>query len=396
MTTERYELEDSSGTLLLENGTDNYRLDFPILVDNSTVGVTESKNFVKTLIRNIADTVGITEVAQKVTGFVKVATSFIVGVETVNNDKLRTNAYLQENGVDAFLLEDGTGIYIIDYPLKVANETVGTVESAQNIQGLLEIISDTIGLTYVNNTVKGFVKVATQFIVSVEDAINKLLTDVNVYQLEDGLGNYLLESGAGFYELDQLLVVKNATPSTVGVTETPQKVPGILKNIASQLNIVEAVNRARTMVRTVALETAGLVESINLGIRKTATTATVGLTESTNKAFNLVRTLTSTAGLVEASQYVRGLTKNVTVDTIGLTEATNFIEGIVKYIAETIGLSDLINRIKAVFISNNLGDFIGTDSKDTGIFLAIDSLDVETMTVIDSYNLGDFIIIDDN
>ena len=95
----------------------------------------------------------------------------------------------------------------------------------------------------------------------------------------------------------------------------------------------------------------------------------MGLTESTNKAFNLVRTLTSTAGLVEASQYVRGLTKNVTVDTIGLTEATNFIEGIVKYIAETIGLSDLINRIKAVFISNNLGDFIGTDSKDTGIFM---------------------------
>ena len=79
--TENFELEDGSGTILLENGTDNYRLDFPIIVKDESVGVVESSNKQIIIIKNIASTIGLTGVINKFAGFVKTATQYIVTPE---------------------------------------------------------------------------------------------------------------------------------------------------------------------------------------------------------------------------------------------------------------------------------------------------------------------------
>ena len=84
---------------------------------------------------------------------------------------------------------------------KNISSTLGITETPQNLNVIIRNIIDTIKLTTLENKVTGFVKVATQFIVSVETALNKIVSDVNVYALEDGSGNYLNEDGLGYYQL---------------------------------------------------------------------------------------------------------------------------------------------------------------------------------------------------
>lgn len=394
--TENYLLEDSSGTILLENGTDNYRLDFPILVKDESVGVTEVNQSIIVKIKNILDTVGVTESVNKFTGFVKVATQFILSLEGVNNRKTREFAYVFEDGTnDAYLLEDGTGIYLQNYPLKVTSQTVGLVEASQGTKGLLEQISEIVGLTVASQAITGFVKVATQFIATVEESINRLLTDVNVYAREDGTGSYLTEDGSGFYELNQLQILQLSN-FTVGITGANQKYLGPVKTLTDQVNVVEVINRARVMFRNAITTIVGITEASNSGvgiIRNILTT--VDLTESKDVLLALVRNASSTVGLTGTINRLRGRLQNIT-STVGLTEVRNTVTGIVKEIAETIGLTELINRIRTVFISNNIGDFISMDAVDTGTFTAIDSKNINDMTAIDSYNSGDYIIRDDD
>jgi hypothetical protein len=126
---------------------------------------------------------------------------------------------------------------------------------------IIRNIIDTIKLTTLENKVTGFVKVATQFIVSVETALNKIVSDVNVYALEDGSGNYLNEDGLGYYQLDQLLIVKIKN-SIMELTESSQKLYGALKIITDQVNVVESFDRIRDIVRNYA-DTVGITEISN-------------------------------------------------------------------------------------------------------------------------------------
>jgi hypothetical protein len=390
--TERYELEDASGTLLLENGSDNYRLDFPIFTVDENVAVQESSNKLKTIIQNVSSTLGLTEVSEYFKGLVKVATQFIVSAEETSAKKLRDLTYLIEGTNDSYELEDGSGLYRLDYPLKVDNATVGLEETAERYTGLIKIISSTILFTDVGiNYVKGFVKTVTSALVTLEDVVNTIITEVNLYLLEDGSGRYKTEEG-DYYLLDQLLIVKNAL-STVGLTELSQKVNGILHNIADLVRLEEASNRLGTIKRNI-LSTVGLTESKNLGYRITTALNTVGLNEASNRLGGLIRNVLSTVGINELSNYVRGLSKTI-LSTLGFTEQTNTISGIVQVVSSTLGLEELTNRIRTVIIDYSLGDFVATALINLNSFIVTSLEDVNDFTVVDSLNSGDFIISDD-
>lgn len=391
--TDLYLLEDGSGYYLYENN-DRAKIDQLITNNNETVGVTETTLLVK--FKNILNTVGLTEAVNHAIGFAKTATQSIVGVtESLNTKTRNQNILLEDNSNDALLLEDGSGLYLLDFLIATSNDTVGITEASNKAQGLLEIINDTVGFTDALNYVTGFFKVVTEAIVGVEYVLNKILTEINLYQLEDGSGRYELEDGAGNYELDQLLLLKYAS-STLGLTEVSNKFAGAFKNIADTVNLNETIVRARVMFRNITTSIVGLVEADNhaLNLVRTVALSTVGLTEALNKALSIT-TAATTVGLTEAVNSGRGRLQNI-AETVGLTEARNTISGIVKYISDTIGLTDVVNRIRSVFISNNTGDWIATDAIDMGNFIAMDAKDIGNMTVIDSYNSGDFKIIDDN
>ena len=399
--TENFELEDGSGTILLENGTDNYRLDFPIIVKNDDVGVVESSNKQIIIIKNIASTIGLTGVINKFAGFVKTATQYIVTPEETNNKKIREFAYVIEDGTnDAYLLEDGTGVYLQDYPLKVSNSTVQITETPQKVIGLIKYISSTIGLTEASQKVVGFVKVATQFLVSLESTIVKKISDVNYYTLESGLGSYILEDDTGYYAIDNLIIVKNINSGIVGLTDALNQINGTVHWINETVGLTEVSQRLRDMVRTLS-DTVGFNEGIVRArdlLRNVITNVQVlNPTEAVNTARVMFRNITTeNVGITEVSQRLRAIVKTFS-DTVGLVELRNFIEGIVKIpTTDIIGLTVLANRIRDVFISHNLGIFTQTDAVNIDTFTATDAINLNDMTTIASYNSGDFIIIDDD
>ena len=390
--TDNYILEDGSGVLLLEN-LDRYKQDIPLKVINNNVGVTESENRVKGI--TITNTIGLSDVSNIAKGFAKNIASTL-GLVFSNNRKTRNqNFLLEDNSNDALMLEDGSGLYLIDVLLANINENVGVTESSNKVLGLLKQIAETIEFTDSTNYVKGFVKVATQFIVSVESTINKLLTEVNTYLLEDSSGRYQTEEDTDLYLLDQLLIIR-VKDEIVELTSAFDKYLGPIKHIADTILLTETSNRAMVMLRNITTNTLGLTETNNrLSNLVRNISTTLGLTETINRLGVIKRNIASTVGLTEASNKLRGRLKNI-ADTVGITEASNIITGIVKVIVDTIGLTEAINRIRIVFISNNLGDFVVVDSTDLATFTALDSIDISDMTVIDSYNFDSFIIIDDN
>ena len=399
--TENFELEDGSGTILLENGTDNYRLDFPIIVKDESVGVVESSNKQIVIIKNIASTIGLTGVINKFAGIVKTATQYIVTPEETNNKKIREFAYVIEDGTnDAYLLEDGTGVYLQNYPLKVSNSTVQITETPQKVIGLIKYISSTIGLTEASQKVVGFVKVATQFLVSLESTIVKKISDVNYYTLESGLGSYILEDDAGYYAIDNLIIVKNINSGIVGLTDALNQINGTVHWINETVGLTESFNRLRAMVRTLS-DTVGFNEGIVRArdlLRNVITNVQVlNPTEAVNRARVMFRnTTTENVGITESLVRLRAIVKTFS-DTVGLVELRNFIEGIIKIpTTDIIGLTVLVNRIRDVFISHNLGIFTQTDAVNIDTFTATDAINLNDMTTIASYNSGDFIIIDDD
>ena len=398
--TERYELEDSSGTLLLENGTDNYRQDFPIFVVNENVDVSESSNKLIIIIKNIVDNIDLTEAVNKFKGFVKNISDTIINPEESNNRKIREFAYtLEDTNNDAYLLEDGTGIYLHDYPLRVASSTVGITHTSQKVRGIIQQLASTVGITEASQKVKGFIKNVTQKIVNLESTINKKVRSENIYAIEASTGNYLLEDGLGFYLIDNLLIVKNATQSTVGIVAGLTQINGTVHNFAETVGLIEAFNRLRDLVR-IFNETPGIVEGIVRVrdiVRNVLTNVQVlNPTEAVNRAMVMFRNTTQEIiGITEVSQRLRSIVRIIS-DTIGLTDLLNIVTGIVKEALATVGLSEVANRIRDVFISHNIGIFTSTDAVNIDTFTATDSVNLNDMTAIDSYNSGDFIIIDDD
>jgi hypothetical protein len=380
-----YLLEDSSGVLAIDQR---------IEVKASTVGVTEATG--KSWLKIFAETVGLTEVSSKVTGFVKIATQSILGLTDALTTKISEFEYQIEGTEDAYELEDGTGIYLQDYPLKVKNEVFGITEASAPIKGLLEIIASTIGLTDINNKVFGFFKVVTQSIVSFEQALNKIITEVNFYLLEDGTGNYINEDGTnGRYQLDQIVILKFIS-STLGLTEVNQRVRGILENINDTLKITEASNRARVMLRNFAAEVVGVIDTINrLGVLKRNLASTVGITETQNRLGVVIRNIASTLGLTEVSQRLKGLSRTFS-NTVGITGSNNLITGIVKIISDIVGFTELNNKIRSVFVSFNAGTFIASAGISLSNFISMASNNIDESTVINSINSGEFTIVDDD
>lgn len=384
---DKYLLEDSSGQLLIDQRVE--------VISTSTVGITEARNksWVKVLISNM----GLTDVVNTAKGFVKLASTILGLTESKNYQQTQWDYLLEDGTGFGYLTEDGAGIYIQDYPFINVSSTVGVTESSQKTLGFLKNITSTLGLTDIGiNIQTGFVKVATQFIAAVEEVNNYLLTLVNFYELEDGTGLYINEDGTGGrYELDQLQIIQ-VLVATLGLTELSQKLLGPVKHLSDTVGLTSAVNRAMVMYRNVTLATVGITETKNrLGAWIRNLSSTVGITEVSNRLGVIKRNLSSTVGLTGVNNYLRGLSRTLT-STVGLIGVNNIITGIVYNIASTIGLVEVSNKIRSVFISNNLGDFITLASISLANFFVVNSYNNEDMTGVDSYNAGNLIIRDDN
>ena len=387
-----YTLEDGSGTLYLEDGTGNYVQEAPVKVFNETVGIVETKSRLGVLFRWISETVGLSEVNEAYNVIKKVVSSTLGLSETPLKEITTLNLLLEGLNAEHYQLEDGTGGYHLEVPVYVVNSTVGLTEQKNQINTIIRNIAEIIGLTVLPNYVTGAVKVVTQFVVSVESTINRLITDVNVYALEDGSGSYLNEDGLGFYQLNQVLLIRILNMVN-GLTETPQKLYGGLKIITDQLNVVESFNRLRDMVRNFS-QTVGVTEASNrLGVLKKNFSNTIGITETSLRVGSLIRWVSSNIGITGFSNRITGFSK-VFNDIIQLSESKNFVTGIVKYISDTIGLVGTAFQIRLISFAFDTGDYVTLSLINLSNFITSTQQDVGDMTRFSAYNSGDMKVSD--
>ena len=382
-----YTLEDGSGTLYLEDGTGNYIQEAPVKVFNETVGITENRNRLMNVFKNISSTIGLSEVNEAYNVIKKVVSSIVGLSETPLKEITTLNLLLEGTNAEHYQLEDGSGGYHLEVPVYVINSTLGLTEQKISYNTIIRNISETIGLTVLANHISGFFKVATSFIVSVESALNKIITDVNVLSLEDGSGAILLEDGLGFYELNQLVILKIIN-TTNGITEASQKLYGGLKNITNTINIVESFDRLRNQVRNFS-QTIGITEASNrLGLLKKNFSQAIGITESSERFGSLFRWISSTIGLTETKNHALGFSK-IFNDIMQLSDSKNVVSGIVKYISDTVGLVGTAIQFRLIAFEVNAGDFITLSLINLSNFITSTQQDTGDMTGFSAFNSGD-------
>jgi len=388
-------LEDGSGNYQIEDGSGNYVQDIPTKVINSTVLASESKDRLLTILKYSQATIGVTEDSpvNYFKGIVKVATQFLVSVEEAFSKKVTFDVYTLEDGSGSYLLENGTGLYKQDIPTKVINSTVGLVGTQNRLRNFYKNVSSTLGLTEASEKIEGFVRIATQKIVNLQEVLATKLSDLNHYTLESGLGSYLLENGTGFYAIDNLLIIRNAVTDTVGLSSLRNQIDGTVQNINETLGLTDILNRLRDQVRNIN-ETVGLDEGIiraRIMLRNIAI-ETVGLLESLSIGY--VRNISSTVGINHEGFRIRDLLRNFS-DNVGLTEQFTHIEGIVKYISDTVGFTDTVSKFRILGIGFDTGDYITTSLINLSNFITSTQQDTGDMFGFTSFDAGDMKITDD-
>ena len=127
------------------------------------------------------------------------------------------------------------------------------------------------------------------------------------------------------------------------------------------------------MLRNIAIETVGLLESLSIGY---------------------VRNISSTVGINHEGFRIRDLLRNFS-DSVGLTEQLTNIEGIVKYISDTVGFTDTVNKFRILGIGFDTGDYITLSLINISNFITSTQQDVGDMIRFSAYNSEDMRITDD-
>ena len=120
---EQFLLEDSSGdTLFLEDNSGSYRQDFPIVVVNQTIELTESR-------------------------------------------LPEQDVFLLEAQEGAYYLESGDGYYKQDAPIYRASSDVGITEASNYVRQLMKESNVTVGITESKNRLRSQVRNQKQMII---------------------------------------------------------------------------------------------------------------------------------------------------------------------------------------------------------------------------------------
>ena len=122
------------------------------------------------------------------------------------------------------------------------------------------------------------------------------------------------------------------------------------------------------MLRNIAIETVGLLESLSIGY---------------------VRNISSTVGINHVGFRIRDLLRNFS-ENVGLTEQLDHIEGIVKYISDTVGFTDTVSKFPRILgIGFDTGDYITPSLINLSNFITSTQQDTGDMFGFTSFDAGD-------
>lgn len=252
--TDRYDLESTSDSYELEDGTGVLLIDQRVFVQNEIIELNESAISVFNLKFVIDEIIGLAENFNYVTGFTKIIND-TVGIisDTVNLILTLINWYRLEDDTGNYDVEDaeGNGLYLLDQfqDIQFGNDTVGITETNVKFLGPIKIIAEILGITEANNRARTMLRNIGTDVVGLIDINNRL--GVIKRNISETLGITESQNRLG-------VIIRNLA-DTVGITETVNKLRGRLQNISDSIGITEAQNSVTGIVKVI-LDTIGLTE----------------------------------------------------------------------------------------------------------------------------------------
>ena len=212
------------------------------------------------------------------------------------------------------------------------------------------------------------------------------------FLLEDGTGNYQIESGSGNYVQD---IPTKVVSSNIGITESTLKLKTILQQTLDTVGVTETNNFFKGIVKTATQFLVSVEEAFSKKVTFDVYTLESGegsyLTEDgvLYKQDIPTKVINSIVGIIGTQNRLRNFFKNVS-STIGLTEASEKIEGFVRIATQRIVnfqevLATKISNLNHYTLENGLGSYILENGAG---YYAIDNLLIIKNAVTDSIGLS--------
>ena len=252
-------------------------------VSNVTVGITETNDRIRTIVRQLTNLLGITE----------------------TNNRLRVLAR------------------------SVAEELIGITDTNLRFRGLTRILANSIGLTETNNRARILAR-----------SLSTVISVVHFRGRTRFVGRAISEA-IGMTEINTILRPRiRQLTEVAGIIETLERVRIMVRSLSENLGITDTNLRMRVIARVLATELLGMTETASdLRARLRERTESLGITHVVGRSMARIRSVLEVAGIVETSTRMKLIIRAL-AETSGITEVIHRLRGRVINVLHTISATE--------------------------------------------------------
>ena len=277
-------------------------------VSNVTVGITETNDRIRTIVRQLTNLLGITETNNRL----RVLARSIIENLGITDTNLRFRGLTR-------ILANSIGLTETNNRARILARSLSTVISVVHFRGRTRFvgraISEAIGMTEINTMLRPRIRQLTE-VAGIIETLERVR--IMVRSLSENLG--ITDTN-----LRMRVIARVLATELLGMTETTSDLRARLRERTESLGITHAVGRSMARIRSV-LEVAGVVET-------------------NNRMKLIIRALAETSGITEVIHRLRGRVVNV-LHTISATEAQPFkLQGFVRLVSEVVVITHFRGQI---------------------------------------------------
>ena len=277
-------------------------------VSNVTVGITETNDRIRTIVRQLTNLLGITETNNRL----RVLARSIIENLGITETNLRFRELTR-------ILANNIGLTETNNRARILARSLSTVISVVHFRGRTRFvgraISEAIGMTEINTMLRPRIRQLTE-VAGIIETLERVR--IMVRSLSENLG--ITDTN-----LRMRVIARVLATELLGMTETASDLRARLRERTESLGITHTVGRSMARIRSV-LEVAGIMET------------------STRMKL-IIRSLAETAVIIEVINRLRGRVINV-LHTISATESQPFkLQGFVRLVSEVVVITHFRGQI---------------------------------------------------
>lgn len=352
----------------------------PIKHINETVGLSETVNFMRNIVRVINESVTLSEATNRIMNMARVLPAETVGItEAINRLVARTRSVDETVGITE-------AMNILAGRTRVINEPVELLESINRLSNLSRIVNESITLTETINRLVSRVRTVNESI-TLGEAYIIARNLLRIQNEQVTINEALAQKGNLVRMLDEAVTILEASQRNLQLSRVVNETLTLTEAISTSLGKVRIINESTTLTEIVqSILTAGgqaftkfvnenlnISEAINVALGKSKVVnesmsisegaivrnmalarminEDVTLAEALNTAARIVRTINEDIILGEQLTKAQQLVRLIN-ETVNIADSANYVRALTKILNEVVTLSDTqisaIGKVKVI------------------------------------------------